>query len=224
MQDDKWSYAYLVTAPRFFGYAFNPASFWYIYDSNHELVRMITEVNNTFGERHIYLLDGSSPTSPPQTPDEEMLVPPSSKTTFADYWTKEFHVSPFNSRKGGGYAQKAMNPFPSPSCAPKVDITITLKSSKDHAKIIARVFSLGMASELESLSWFGILKFMAAWGWVGFATFPRILKEAYVLYMRRGLHVFFRPEVRASSIGRVPTEMEWYSIPLILPFELTNIV
>lgn len=171
---------------------------------------MITEVNNTFGERHLYLLDGSSPTSPPQTLDEGTLVSPTPKATFADYWTKEFHVSPFNSRKGGGYSQKAVNPFPTPKSAPIIDIAITLKSSKDHAKLVARLFKIGSATELDALSWIGILRFIAAWGWVGFMTFPRILKEAYVLYFHKGLRVWFRPEVRASSLGRLPSETEWY--------------
>ncbi|OAG11695.1 uncharacterized protein CC84DRAFT_1107391 [Paraphaeosphaeria sporulosa] len=208
VKDSEWSYAYLVTAPRFFGYSFNPASFWYIYNQNHQLTRMITEVNNTFGERHLYLLDGSSPTSPAQTQGEEeqVLMPP--KTTFADYWTKEFHVSPFNSRKGGGYAQKALNPFPSPTSSPAIDITITLKSTKDHAKIVARLFSVGAALKLDGMSLFEALKFIAAWWTVGFLTFPRIIKEAFVLYFRKGLRVWFRPEVRASSIGRVPTRIE----------------
>jgi DUF1365 family protein len=210
VKDSEWSYAYLVTAPRFFGYSFNPASFWYIYNTDHQLTRMITEVNNTFGERHLYLLDGSSPTSPAQTPDGEELVPIPPKTTFADYWTKEFHVSPFNSRKGGGYAQKALNPFPSPTYSPAIDITITLKSTKDHAKIVARLFSVGTAMKLDELGMAGALKFIAAWWTVGFLTVPRILKEAFVLYFRKGLRVWLRPEVLASSIGRLPTPAEKY--------------
>ncbi|KAF9728806.1 hypothetical protein PMIN06_005993 [Paraphaeosphaeria minitans] len=208
VKDSEWSYAYLVTAPRFFGYSFNPASFWYIYDKNHHLTRMITEVNNTFGERHLYLLDGSSPTSPVQTPGGEELVPKPPKTTFADYWTKEFHVSPFNSRKGGGYAQKALNPFPSPTSSPAIDITIILKSTKDHAKVVARLFSLGKAMKLDGMGLFEALRFIAAWWTVGFLTFPRIIKEAFVLYFRKGLRVWLRPEVRVSSIGRIPTETE----------------
>ncbi|KAJ4350067.1 uncharacterized protein N0V89_008688 [Didymosphaeria variabile] len=208
VKDSDWSYAYLVTAPRFLGYSFNPASFWYIYNRDHQLTRMITEVNNTFGERHLYLLDGSSPTSPATTPGEEELVPTPPKATFADYWTKEFHVSPFNSRKGGGYAQKALNPFPSPTSSPAIEITITLKSTKDHAKIVARLFSVAAALKLDELSWFRAFKFTAVWWTVGFLTFPRILKEALVLYFRKGLRVWFRPEVLASSIGRLPSQTE----------------
>ena len=74
---------------------------------------------------------------------------------------------------------------------------------------MARLFSIGAALELETLSWFHMIKFIAAWGWVGLMTFPRIVKEAYVLYFRRGLDVWFRPEVRASSLGRMPSETEW---------------
>ncbi|BEI43534.1 MULTISPECIES: DUF1365 domain-containing protein [unclassified Polynucleobacter] len=47
---------WLQTFPRVLGYVFNPVSFW-IYTDAHQAVRAIlTEVNNTFGERHCYLL------------------------------------------------------------------------------------------------------------------------------------------------------------------------
>lgn len=186
---------------------------------------MITEVNNTFGERHLYLLDGSSPTSPAQSAGAEELGTMPTKTTFADYWTKEFHVSPFNSRKGGGYAQKALNAFPSPTSSPVVEITITLKSTKDHAKIVARLFSVGAAMKLDEMGLFGALKFIAAWWTVGLLTFPRILKEAFVLYFQKGLRVWFKPEVRVSSIGRLPTPSERYCRPAdLLQSSLTIIV
>lgn len=46
---------YLQTLPRIFGYAFKPVSFWYAYHQG-QLTAIVAEVNNTFGERHIYLL------------------------------------------------------------------------------------------------------------------------------------------------------------------------
>ena len=51
---------YLVTAPRFLGYAFNPVSFWYLYSEKMNLKAMILEVNNTFDERRLYLLRQTS--------------------------------------------------------------------------------------------------------------------------------------------------------------------
>jgi DUF1365 family protein len=217
VEDCEWEYAYLVTAPRFFGYAFNPVSFWYIYDREHELKKMILEVNNTFGERRMYLLDGSSPPSPPRTPDSEQTsglegqglhVPAGAKSRFTDVWMKDFHVSPFNSRKGS-YALKAQNPFPSVDYEkPAIDNTITLKSSKDHGKLVARLYSTGQAVDLDQLGFFGTVRFILSWWWVGLVTFPRIIREAFKIFFRRKLHVWFRPEVLTSSVGRLPTSAE----------------
>lgn len=47
---------WLQTFPRVFGYAFNPVSFWYCHDANGQLVAVLADVNNTFGEHHAYLL------------------------------------------------------------------------------------------------------------------------------------------------------------------------
>ncbi len=46
----------LQTFPRVFGYVFNPVSFWYCHDARGALRSVIAEVNNTFGERHCYLV------------------------------------------------------------------------------------------------------------------------------------------------------------------------
>ena len=39
------------------GYTFKPVSFWYAHDEGGALRAIVVEVNNTFGERHCYLLD-----------------------------------------------------------------------------------------------------------------------------------------------------------------------
>jgi DUF1365 family protein len=172
---------------------------------------MILEVNNTFGERRMYLLDGSSMPSPPSTPESEISglpLPDGVKARFTDLWMKDFHVSPFNSRKGS-YALKALNPFPYATYAnPVIDNTITLKSSKDHAKLVARVNSTGKALDPDEMGIWGTARFVFSWGWVGFVTFPRILKEAYKIYFKRKLDVWFRPEVHYTSIGRSPSSSE----------------
>jgi DUF1365 family protein len=46
----------LQTFPRVFGYLFNPVSFWYCQRSDGSVGAILAEVNNTFGERHCYLL------------------------------------------------------------------------------------------------------------------------------------------------------------------------
>lgn len=49
----------LVTSARYFNYVFNPVSFYYCYREGGGLQAVVTEVNNTFGERHLYILGGS---------------------------------------------------------------------------------------------------------------------------------------------------------------------
>ncbi len=46
--------------PRVLGYTFKPVSFWYCHRADNGLAAIVVEVNNTFGERHCYLLNGNS--------------------------------------------------------------------------------------------------------------------------------------------------------------------
>ncbi|MDD2546040.1 MAG: DUF1365 domain-containing protein, partial [Burkholderiaceae bacterium] len=48
-----WLHCY----PRVLGYAFKPVSFWYCHRADGHLRAILVEVNNTFGERHCYLLE-----------------------------------------------------------------------------------------------------------------------------------------------------------------------
>ena len=79
---------WLQTFPRILGYAFNPVSFFFCHDRTGGLRAVICEVNNTFGERHHYLL---------ANPDGRPIVPEDTLTA-----RKVFHVSPF-ARVEGGY-------------------------------------------------------------------------------------------------------------------------
>lgn len=67
---------WLTTFPRVLGYAFKPVSFWHCHRADGRLVAVLAEVNNTFGERHVYLLRSDDPNA----------------ILHAD---KVFHVSPF---------------------------------------------------------------------------------------------------------------------------------
>jgi hypothetical protein len=46
----------MLANARSFGYAFNPLSVFWCYDSHGELVAVVAEVHNTYGERHCYLV------------------------------------------------------------------------------------------------------------------------------------------------------------------------
>ena len=49
-----WLHCY----PRVLGFTFKPVSFWYCHRADGSLAAVVVEVNNTFGERHCYLLTG----------------------------------------------------------------------------------------------------------------------------------------------------------------------
>ncbi len=81
---------WLHTFPRVMGYAFKPVSFWYAHRADGSLAAVLVEVNNTFGERHCYLLHG-----PMLKWDCELTA------------SKVFHVSPF-CRVSGHYRFRFM--------------------------------------------------------------------------------------------------------------------
>jgi len=45
----------LLCYPRILGYVFDPLSVYFAYDSRNELVGLLYEVRNTFGEHHTYV-------------------------------------------------------------------------------------------------------------------------------------------------------------------------
>jgi len=56
--DDATGEVWLHCFPRVLGYAFKPVSFWHCQRADGTLAAIVVEVNNTFGERHCYLLQG----------------------------------------------------------------------------------------------------------------------------------------------------------------------
>ena len=68
----------LLCYPRIFGYVFNPLSVFYVYDNNSNLISILYEVKNTFGEQHTYVF---------KTKENENYIKHTCK--------KKFHVSPF---------------------------------------------------------------------------------------------------------------------------------
>lgn len=72
----------LLCYPRILGYAFNPLSVYYCYDRDGHLIATLHEVNNTFGEKHTYIL-GASMGAPgagyQQTAQKNLAVSPFTK-------------------------------------------------------------------------------------------------------------------------------------------------
>ncbi len=77
--DDADGEVWLQCFPRLLGYVFNPVSFYFCQRQDGSLACIVCEVNNTFGERHFYLLRN-----------------PQINSADAEFQTeKVFHVSPF---------------------------------------------------------------------------------------------------------------------------------
>ena len=67
----------LLCYPRIFGYVFNPLSVFFVYDNQENLISILYEVKNTFGEQHTYLF---------KVENNNLLQ---------HNCSKKFHVSPF---------------------------------------------------------------------------------------------------------------------------------
>ena len=67
----------LLCYPRILGYVFNPLSIFYIYNKKEELISILYEVKNTFGEQHTYIF---------KVENDNLLQ---------HNCEKKFHVSPF---------------------------------------------------------------------------------------------------------------------------------
>ncbi|MEL6520454.1 MAG: DUF1365 domain-containing protein [Pseudomonadota bacterium] len=76
----------LLAQPRILGHVFNPVSFWLCYREN-DLLAVIAEVSNTYGDRHSYLC---------RRADGQPILPMDTLTA-----EKIFHVSPFQPVEGG---------------------------------------------------------------------------------------------------------------------------
>ena len=67
----------LLCYPRILGYVFNPLSVFYVYNKKEELISILYEVKNTFGEQHTYIF---------KIEDSKVIK---------NNCVKKFHVSPF---------------------------------------------------------------------------------------------------------------------------------
>ena len=67
----------LLCYPRILGYVFNPLSVFYVYDKKDDLISILYEVKNTFGEQHTYIFKAEN------------------NTLLQHNCAKKFHVSPF---------------------------------------------------------------------------------------------------------------------------------
>ena len=142
----------LITMPRYFGYVFNPVSFFACFDSEDRVVAFITQVNNTFGETHVYPLVCEPAPLP-------------------NVWrfSKEFFVSPFFDSEGE---------YEVTLKGEGRELSVEVNLDKDKK----RAFSATLVGKAELLSLRRLLRTLVKYPLTTFLTMPRIHLQAMTLY------------------------------------------
>ncbi|SNS19490.1 hypothetical protein SAMN06265795_101462 [Noviherbaspirillum humi] len=115
---------WLQTFPRVLGYVFNPVSFWFCHRADGALRAIVCEVNNTFGERHCYLLDAGGAM--------RYGVELASR--------KVFHVSPFCA-VAGGYRFRFMQALRERDGAQQLQVLARIDHDDEHGPLIETIIS-----------------------------------------------------------------------------------
>jgi cyclopropane-fatty-acyl-phospholipid synthase len=169
----------LLTSARFLGKVFNPVNFYYCLEENERLLYIVAEVNNTFGERHLYILkaEQNSPAGRPQT--------------FSAL--KSFHVSPFNNMEGEYQ-------FRFSELGPKLDIRIRLARNGET------ILKTRMDGDRIPLSPLNHMKTIIRHPFQPLLTVERILWEAARLYFIKKMPYHSKPVPHdPMTIQRTPS-------------------
>jgi len=181
----------LITSARYFTYVFNPVSFYYCFGDDGTLVCTAAEVNNTFGDRHLYI---------PRAEDAEGSGFPRRFRA-----PKEFHVSPFNDMAG-------TYEFIFADIRKELSIRINLYRGEElafYAELEGTPLPLTAGNHTRLLLTHPLVPSL---------TIPRIHWEAARLFFGKGLSYHARPiPVSPMTIGRTPpTSLQRQCMKLIV--------
>jgi cyclopropane-fatty-acyl-phospholipid synthase len=181
----------LVTSPRWLGYVFNPASFYFCFSHDGRLLAAVTEVNNTFGEKHVYVLS------------DNLQANGDFPACFQA--EKAFHVSPFNNMDG-------TYRFTFADIREQLDICIDLHRKGEH------ILRARLQGDPLPLTPFNHMKTVLRHPIWPHLTISRIYREAFKLFFIRKLDFCSKPVPRSPmTIGRLPpTTIQRYCMKLIL--------
>jgi DUF1365 family protein len=169
---------WLHTFPRVLGYVFNPVSFWFAHRADGALRAVVCEVNNTFGERHCYLLahaDGR-----PIANGEALTA------------RKVFHVSPFCGIEGGYRFRFLLS---AQGGAPRWVGRI------DYDDAEGPLLLTSVSGELETLTPRALLRALVAYPAFTFGVIARIHWQALKLAVKR-VPFFSKPAPPALDVTR----------------------
>ena len=161
----------LVSSPRYFGYAFNPVNF-HLRMEGKQLLCAVAEVNNTFGDRHVYMLKELE-----QIDDK----------TWSARCMKDFHVSPFNDMSGEYRFTFSIE---------ENNIFLGIDLYKDGACVM-KTYIQGQGQSLTNGS---IFRYALLHPFdTALNSMPRIVWQAALLYYKKKMMVFKRPSPRSSD-------------------------
>jgi DUF1365 family protein len=146
---------WLQTYPRVLGYAFKPVSFWHCHRRDGSLAALVAEVNNTFGERHCYLLS-----RPGLAYGQELTA------------SKVFHVSPF-CRLTGRYRFRFMRTFE------------RIVARVDHDDDVGPLLATSLSGRLHVLTRGGALRVCLRMPMMTLGVIARIHWHALRLWLKR---------------------------------------
>ena len=168
---------WLHTYPRVLGYAFKPVSFWYCHRADDSLAAIVVEVNNTFGERHCYLLAG-----PGLAYGVELQA------------HKVFHVSPFCAVEGR-YRFRFLRTASDAVHPNRTVVRI------DHDDAQGPLLQTSVSGELQPLTPAAIRRAFLGTSVTSFGLIARIHWQALKLWLRR-VPFFSKPEVPEAFVSR----------------------
>lgn len=149
----------LLTHLAYFGYRFNPVSFFYGFEPDgRTLSTIVAEINNTpWGEQHCYVLDGGGP----------------AEGTVRHYrLEKQFHISPFLPMNMGYRWQFSI---------PGEGLAIHMENTSGER----RVFDATLQMERDALTTFSLNRRLLSYPWMTLQVISRIYWQALRLWWKK---------------------------------------
>ncbi len=156
----------LLTHARQWFYVFNPVSFFYCFDSRGNLLYVVAEVNNTFGERFHYLLP--------------LQLRHAQSQLYAVSSPKAMHVSPFARRDGARYEFRLR--------APQHQLTLAIRLLEGEIAVLDAV----VWAKRRELTDGQLLLLALRHPWLTAKVITAIHWQAFKLYLKR-LPFFHQP-------------------------------
>jgi len=158
--------------PRVLGHTFKPVSFWYCHCEDGSLRAILVEVNNTFGERHCYLLNQPAY-------GRELQAP------------KVFHVSPFCAVPGQYRFRFMRTEGECPRTVARID----------HDDVSGPLIQTSVSGELTPLTRGQLMRAFWRYPMLTWGVVFRIHLHALALWLKR-VRFFHKPPPPADFVTR----------------------